>query len=44
MTLAFGARIPITDYASLGAIYELPVTSREDIFNQRVTMSLLLEF
>ena len=44
MTLAFGARIPVTKHISLGAAYEFPVTDREDIFNERVTWSVMLEF
>lgn len=44
VTMAFGARIPVTDHVSLGAAYEIPVTHRKDIFDQRVTWSVLLEF
>jgi hypothetical protein len=44
VTLAFGARIPIGRHVSLGAIYEFPITNREDIFDERVTMNLLLEY
>jgi len=44
VTMAFGARIPVTDHVSLGAIYELPVTHGEDLINQRVSMSVLLEY
>jgi hypothetical protein len=44
VTFAAGARIPITKNLSLGAVYEFPLTHREDIFDQRVTANLLLEF
>ena len=44
VTLAFGARIPVTRYLSFGAAYEFPVTHREDLFNQRVTWTALIEF
>jgi hypothetical protein len=44
VTLAFGARIPVNRHVSFGVIYELPITHREDIFNQRVMMSVVLEF
>lgn len=44
VTFAAGARIPITKNVSFGAVYEFPLTNREDIFDQRVTANLLLEF
>jgi len=44
VTFAAGARIPITKHVSFGAVYEFPLTSREDIFDQRVTANLMLEF
>jgi hypothetical protein len=44
LTFAVGARIPIMKHLSFGAVYEFPMTSREDIFNQRVTANLTLEF
>jgi len=44
VTVAFGGRIPITKRVSFGAAYEFPVTPREDIFDQRVTMNVLAEF
>lgn len=44
VTMAFGAKIPLNRHAAFGVIYELPVTHREDIFNQRVMMSVVLEF
>jgi hypothetical protein len=44
VTLAFGAKIPLNRHVAFGVIYELPITHREDIFNQRVMMSVVLEF
>jgi hypothetical protein len=44
VTMAFGARFPITDHMSMGAAYEIPVTNRKDIFNQRVTWSFNFEY
>lgn len=44
VTFAVGARFPITKHLGVGAAYEFPVTSREYIFNQRVTANVLLEF
>jgi len=44
VTVAFGARVPLWNRASFGAAYEFPVTHREDIFDQRVSMNLLQEF
>jgi hypothetical protein len=44
VTLAFGVRLPIVRHVSFGAAYEFPITNRKDIFNQRVSMNLTLEF
>lgn len=44
VTLAVGARFPLTEHISIGGSYEFPLTSREDIFHQRATTSLLFEF
>jgi hypothetical protein len=44
VTLAMGVRLPVIDHVSLGVAYELPITHRQDIFNQRVSMNLTLEF
>lgn len=44
VTFAVGARIPIVKHLSFGAVYEFPITSREDIFDQRMTANLALEF
>jgi hypothetical protein len=44
VTVAFGGRVPINRHLSLGAAYEFPVTHREDIFDQRVSLNALLEF
>jgi hypothetical protein len=40
-TLAFGARYRVTDTVDVGAVGELPVTSRHDIFGWRVTTDLI---
>ena len=44
VTFAVGARIPITRKISLGAVYEFPLTNRQDLLDQRVTANLSLEF
>jgi len=44
VTFAVGARFPITKNVGLGAAYEFPITSRDYIFKQRVTVNLLIEF
>jgi len=44
VTLAFGLRFPIGRHISLGFAYEFPITHREDIFKQRVSSNLTLEF
>ena len=44
VTLAFGARIPLTKHVHAGFAYEFPVTSREDLFQQRGQVSLNYEF
>jgi hypothetical protein len=44
LTLAVGARFPITKHVGIGAAYEFPLTSREYLINQRVTANVLLEF
>jgi hypothetical protein len=44
ITFAAGIRFPIHEHVSLGAVYEVPITHREDIFNQRVSMNLTFEF
>lgn len=41
---SFGARVPLNQHLSLGASYDFPVTSREDIFHQRATLSLVYDF
>lgn len=43
VTLSAGARIPIGYGVTFGAAYEFPLTKREDIFHQRVTMTLTFE-
>jgi hypothetical protein len=44
LTLAAGARLPITRHVSLGAYYEFPLTEREDIFEQRVAVNAMYTF
>jgi hypothetical protein len=39
-----GLRFPITRHLMLGASYDFPVSSQEDIFNQRATLNATLEF
>jgi len=43
-TLGIGARIPLGRHASLGGAYEFPLTNRRDVFRQRFTASVTLEF
>jgi hypothetical protein len=44
VTLAVGARFPLTDHLHAGLAYEFPVTSREDLFQQRAQANLTFEF
>ncbi len=44
MTFAAGLHIPINEHVTLSAAYELPMTSTEFVFNQRVTTQISLEF
>jgi len=44
VTFAAGLEVPINQHLSVGAIYEFPITNRKDIFNQRVTMAVNLEY
>lgn len=39
LTLAAGARVPVTKRVSLGAYYEFPLTERQDIFGERVAIN-----
>ena len=43
MTMAWGVRIPIGDCLSFGLSYEIPISSREDLFEERVTTMLTWE-
>jgi hypothetical protein len=43
VTLSAGARFPLGCGLTFGAAYEFPITNREDIFHQRVTMTLTFE-
>lgn len=40
----FGVRVPITKHLSLGGSYGMPITDREDLWRQRATLNVLLEF
>jgi hypothetical protein len=44
VTMAFGLHIPIGKHVTISSAYEFPVTDQEDIFNQRVTTAINLEF
>jgi len=44
LTLAFGVRFPVIAHTSFGVAYEFPITHRQDLFNQRVSMNLTVEF
>lgn len=44
VTTAFGARYAVTDSIALGAAYEIPVTDRKDIIEQRVTVDAVFRF
>lgn len=44
ITGAFGLRYAATDALSLGAGYEIPITSREDLFDDRITIDIVLGF
>jgi len=39
-----GAEVPINKHLSIGALYNFPITDRSDIYNQRVTVAVNLEF
>jgi len=43
-TWALGAHFPINRHVTFSAAYERPLTNRKDIFKQRVTTSIRLEF
>lgn len=40
----FGARFPINRHVSIGGSYGFPVTNRDDLWKQRGTLNLLVEF
>lgn len=44
VSVAFGGRVPLGKRVSLGLAYEIPVTQREDIFDQRATVNVVAEF
>jgi len=41
---AVGTHFPINKHATISVAYELPITGRQDIHEQRVTTALRLEF
>ncbi len=43
LTMAWGIRLPLAHGLSLGGSYERPLSSHEDIWEQRVTMMLTWE-
>jgi len=43
-TWALGAHFPLSRHVTFSAAYERPLTNRKDIFKQRVTTSIRLEF
>jgi len=44
VTLALGARVPLTGGLSFSAAYEFPLTARQDILKDRVTLNVAWEF
>lgn len=44
LSAALGARYRLTEMLSLGAAYEVPLSSREDILNDRITFDLVWSF
>lgn len=40
----FGARFPVNEHLSFGGSYSFPLTTRDDIWKQRATLNVLLEF
>jgi hypothetical protein len=44
VSMAFGARFPITKHVHSAVAYEIPVTDREDLLQQRVSVNLTYEF
>jgi len=41
---SFGARFPVNKHLSFGGVYSFPLTDRDDIWKQRATLNVLLEF
>ena len=41
---SFGARFPVNEHISFGGAYSFPLTDRDDIWKQRATVNMLLEF
>lgn len=44
VTFAVGFEVPITRHVSFGTVYEFPLTKRQDIVDDRVTVALNIEF
>lgn len=44
VTTAVGFRALLTDHASLGATYEIPISNRKDFINERITVDFTLRF
>jgi hypothetical protein len=44
VVVTVGARFPVNRHLSFGGSWDVPVTSREDLWKQRATLNLLLEF
>lgn len=44
VALSVGVRVPINKHLILGAAYEIPLTDREDVLNQRAAVNATLEF
>jgi len=39
-----GLEVPINQHVSIGALYNFPITDREDLYDERVTLAINLEF
>jgi hypothetical protein len=44
VSMSFGLRIPIRKHVTAGMAYEIPLTGRQDLLDQRATLSLLWEY
>jgi len=43
-TIAFGGRYRVNDFIAVGAAYELPMTSRKDVIDHRLTFDTIFAF